>query len=116
MDSTEKLHVQILLLLQLTLLAHQLLSKALQPPAVHHLWRQRVEDLHVFHITDLAQTREGHFFLVGTALGLAQAVLGPFRPTQDRDDGLAEPGVPLQLQDEAPVALELRFQVTDFSF
>ena len=116
MDSTKKLHVQILLLLQLVLLAHQLLAEAPQRPAVHHLWHQRVQDLHVFHITDLAQTREGHFFLVGTALGLAQAALGPFRPTQDRNDGLAEPGVLLQLQDEAPVALELRFQVTDFPF
>ena len=116
MDSTEKFHVQTLLLLQLRLLAHQLLSEALQRPAAHHLWGQWVEDLHVFHVTDLAQTREGRFFLVSTALGLAQAILGPFRPTQDRDDGLTEPGVLLQLQDEVPVALEFRLQVTDFPF
>lgn len=64
---------------------------------------------------DLAQT-EGDHFLPVFALGLAQAVLGPFRPTQGRDDGLAGPGVPLQLQDEAPVASRAPFQVTDFQF
>lgn len=55
-DFTEKLHVQILLLLQLVILFHQPLSEALQQPTVSHLWSQLMKDLHVLHIMDLVQT------------------------------------------------------------
>lgn len=116
MDLTEEFHVQIPLLLQLTIPFSSLLLDAPQHPAVNHLRGRRTEDFHVFHEAYLVQTRKGHFFFVSTALGLAGAILGPFCPTQDCDNGLAAPGVLLELKQEVPVALKLSFQVTDFLF
>lgn len=116
MHVTEKFHLQIVLLLQLTVLVHQLLLKALQRPAISHLWVQRTEDLHVFHKTYLVQTWKGHFFFISMTLGLVGAILSPFCPTQNGDDGLTALGMLLKLKYEIPVALKLSFQVIDFLF
>ena len=98
MDLTEKFHVQIPLLLQLTTPLSSLLFEAPQHPTVKHLRGRRTEDCHVFHITYLVQTRKGHFLFVSTTLGLVGAILAPFCPTQNCDNGLTAPGVLLKLK------------------